>query len=61
MKSYKVMVRARGETEYVSNMLRFTTEQQAERYGQDLAARWRTGMEDWRVEPSEDEPTEEAQ
>ncbi len=53
MQSYKVMILAHGETEWVANGLRFATEAEAEAYAVDLAGRW-TMVKEWRVEESTD-------
>ncbi len=38
--SFKVEVRGRGETSWVSNALRFRTRKEADAYGSDLYSRW---------------------
>ena len=51
--SYKVMVLASGETEFISNALRYPTKEMAEKEGNDLACRW-LAVRTWRVEESPD-------
>ncbi len=48
-REYRVLIRAKGESEFVSNQLRFDSEAEAERYAQDLYSRW-TLVEQWKVE-----------
>jgi|KBSSwiStaDraftv2_1062776.scaffolds.fasta_scaffold646892_2 hypothetical protein len=55
--SYKVEVIADNSGKWVSNALRFPTEEKAEAYAKDLASRW-TLVRKWRVVPA-DEPAEE--
>ena len=55
--SYKVEVIADDSGKWVSNALRFPTEERAKQYGRDLAARW-TSVREWRVSPA-DEPADE--
>lgn len=50
--TYKVAVLAFGETTWASNGRRFTTFDEAARYGEDLANRW-LGVKEWRVEEVE--------
>ncbi len=45
---YRVLIRAKGEAEFVGNALRFDSEAEAERYARDLYSRW-TAVEEWRV------------
>jgi hypothetical protein len=52
--SFKVVVRVTGESKFCGNGLRFATEQEAKTYGNDLSSRW-FAVEEWKVEPSEDE------
>jgi hypothetical protein len=51
--SYKVGVKTAGDTDWVTNGLRFATEEQAKNYGADLAWRW-TAVNDWTVLPSDE-------
>lgn len=46
---YRVLIRTRGESEFVGNGLRFDSEQEAERHARDLFSRW-TALEEWKVE-----------
>lgn len=46
--SYKVEVLVAGETAWVTNALRFSTEHEAETYGKDLSMRW-LAVKEWRV------------
>lgn len=55
MNSFKVGVKTNGDREWVSNGLRFATEQEAKDYGHDLFLRW-TAVNEWTVLPSEDAP-----
>ncbi len=45
---YKVEVIADGSGEWVGNLLKFDTVEEAEAYAKDLADRW-TLVRDWRV------------
>lgn len=38
--SYALGVKTAGDTEWVTNALRFETEEEAEEYGRDLFSRW---------------------
>ncbi len=51
--SYKVEVRADGESGWNSNLLRFATEERARKYGENLAWRW-TLVQDWRIVETDD-------
>jgi hypothetical protein len=53
--SFKVMVLAAGETEFVSNGLRFSTVDGASEYASDLAGRW-TAVKSWYVVDTDEEP-----
>jgi hypothetical protein len=53
--SYKVGVKTQGDKDWVSNGLRFKTEEDAKAYGQDLFCRW-TAVNEWKVLESEEEP-----
>ena len=53
MSSFKVEVIADSSGTWCGNLLRFSTEADAETYGRDLAQRW-TAVLDHRVVPSED-------
>ena len=55
MSSFKVEVLAWGETEWVSNALRFNNWHEAQEYGLDLYMRW-TGVQEFRVAVSDDPP-----
>lgn len=55
--SYKVEVIADDSGEWVSNALRFPTEEKAKKYAKDLFSRW-TSVREWRVVPVDD-PTNE--
>lgn len=55
--SFKVEVIADSSGEWCSNALRFSTEEGAREYGQDLWSRW-TAVKEWRVMPSTDPVTE---
>ena len=55
--SFKVEVIADSSGQWVGNMLRFHTPQEAERYGSNLAWRW-TAVRDYRVVESADAPTD---
>ena len=57
-RSYKVMVRVNSEDGFNGNALRFPTRDAAQVYGRELAGRW-GAIEDWRVDPSEDDVTEQ--
>lgn len=48
MNNWKVEVRVKGDTEFVSNGLRFETQRDAEQYGRDLYSRW-LAVEEWRA------------
>ncbi len=55
-RKYRVGVKTAGDTDWVFNMLRFDSEQEAVRYGQALYSRW-TAVREWRVEEiTEEEP-----
>jgi hypothetical protein len=51
--SYKVEILAYNEDRWVSNSLRFASEDAAREYGANLAMRW-TMVKDWRVAVSDD-------
>ena len=46
-----------SEDDFNGNALRFQTRDAAQVYGRGVAARW-GAIEDWRVDPSEDDVTE---
>lgn len=46
--SFRVEVRATGETQFASNGLRFSTIDGASEYAHDLASRW-FAVEAWRI------------
>ncbi len=48
-RQFRVLIRARGETEFVGNGLRFDAEAEAGSYARDLFSRW-TSVDEWRVE-----------
>lgn len=48
--AYRVDCVARGERNYASNSLTFSTVEDAEAYARDLYSRW-TMLESWRVVP----------
>lgn len=58
--SFKVGVKTAGDTDWVFNALRFSTQEKAEKYGNDLASRW-TAVRDWQVIPSNDPVKESIQ
>lgn len=47
---FRVLVRVKGEDEFVGNALMFDTAEQAVSYAQDLCARW-TAVEEYKIEP----------
>lgn len=51
--SYKCEVKTAGDSDWVSNSLRFATREEAEAYGNDLFSRW-TAVEQKQVVPSSD-------
>jgi hypothetical protein len=55
---FRVDVQGVGETIWVSNAMRFGTEEEAEAYARDLFARW-MGMQTWRVVPESTPEREE--
>lgn len=55
MPSFKVMVKARGETQLTGNAIRLATRTEAEEYALGLAIRW-TAVETWEVQPSDNQP-----
>ena len=54
--SYRVVVKAKGETQFVGNAIRFDTESEAKAYGKDLESRW-MAVSEWKVEASDDPVT----
>ena len=56
-RSFKVGVKTAGDRDWVSNALRFATQEAAEAWGAGLARRW-VLVEQWTVLPSDDEPTD---
>jgi hypothetical protein len=52
--SFKIMILAFGETNFVSNGIALATEAEATAYGKDLFSRW-TAVKEWKVAES-DEP-----
>ena len=58
MASFMVEVIADNSGKWCGNGLRFSTEEAAEAYGEDLAGRWSL-VTKWRVVPSEEEPNRE--
>lgn len=59
MASFKVGVKTGNDTDWSYNALRFKTEAEAQRYGEDLFSRW-TAVKEFAVHPSEDAPNREA-
>jgi len=54
-RSWKVAVKAKGESGWAYNMMRYRSKESAEKAGADLYSRW-MGMESYEIQPSDDEP-----
>jgi hypothetical protein len=52
--TFKVGVKTSGDRDWVSNMRRYATREEAEGAGASLASRW-TAVREWTVLESEDE------